>query len=143
MLIFNIHFGGKNMKKILPILIVTVLVLSGIGAVATSVNNSIKESKVIENNKSTTISFSAIPILQEKDGYLTVSFEGTNTESIRPGEPVLPICVQSFQLPAQASNIQVQCTFQELPLILSGQFMPPAWLAAIPSISVDRHPSSP
>jgi len=113
------------MKKIIPIFLVGMLVLSGLGAVANSENETIKESKINKNLHSATISFSAEPIICEKEEFLAVSFADTDKELTIPGKPVLPIHVQSFQLPAKASNIQVRCTIQEFETIdLSKEIIP-------------------
>ena len=101
------------MKKILPILLVGILVLSGLGAADINVEK-IAEPEIKQKIESTTISFSANPELNEKDNYLCVYFKGANSQLSKPGEPVLPVYLKSFQIPAKASNIQVSCQIQEI-----------------------------
>jgi len=94
------------MKEIIPILIVGILVLSGLGAGAFSN----KQSETIEIKES--ISFTRSPVFQEndKDGYLRVNFEGANSWLMKSGMPELPIYIKNYQLPKEARNIQVMCT---------------------------------
>jgi len=105
------------MKKILPMILVGILILSGFGAVAINVEKNIEMPEVKNNLKSATISFHSEPKLQEKNDYLTISLNKANAELSYPGEPVLPVYVKSFQLSAKAININVQCTVQVLKTI--------------------------
>ena len=109
------------MKKIMPLFIVGILVLSGLGAVAFSNGRS----ETIEITES--VSFSGPPVFQEinNDGYLSVSFEEANSELRVSGKPELPIYIQNYQLPKNAKNIQVTCTPNEInSMHISGEIAP-------------------
>ena len=94
------------MKRAIPVLVVGILVLSGLGAGAFSN----KRSETIEIKESVT--FARSPVFQEndKDGYLRINFEGANSRLMKSGMPELPIYIKNYQLPKEARNIQVMCT---------------------------------
>ena len=59
---------GNNMKKFIPIIVVGILVLSGLGAAAFTTNVSIKQATIVKN-ESTSVLFSSQPTQLEKDGF--------------------------------------------------------------------------
>ena len=109
------------MKRAIPVLVVGILVLSGLGAGAFS--NEKPENFKIEES----VSFSEMPVLQEnyEDGYLRVGFEGVNSMLMESGKPELPIYIKNYQLPRGAKNIQVVCTPKETStMYISGEIVP-------------------
>jgi len=87
------------MKKIIPILLVGVLVLSGLGAVAIPET---KKDAVIEETESISLSE---PILIEDSKYISVKLEEATSFLMKSGEPVLPKITKVYTLPV-GSNIK-------------------------------------
>ena len=81
------------MKKIIPILIVGILVLSGLGAVALTDEKAYNE-KVEE--KSIVISK---PIIKDIGQYITVNIDESTSSISEPGKPMLPIVTEVFTFP--------------------------------------------
>jgi len=98
------------MKKIIPILVVIALVLSGLGVGAASLNKATEKTESVAKKLSYSISFQADPEFKEENNFLRLGFEGANTYLKFPGEPELPVYTKSFQIPSKASNIEVRCT---------------------------------
>jgi len=88
------------MKKIIPILLVGVLVLSGLGASAVH-NEQIKQQR-------TTLSFSNLSI-QEKDDCITLNLEGTNSVLMKRNHYMVPTCIETFTFPFGTEIKSVQC----------------------------------
>ncbi len=76
------------MKKIIPLLIVGVLLISGLGAVATP------ERDV----KQLSLSFSNL-IIQETDEYSTLDLMGTNAVLMRKDHYMVPTQIETFTFP--------------------------------------------
>jgi hypothetical protein len=90
---------GLNMKKLIPILIVGVLFISGLGAVATP-------NKDVEQ---TIFSFSNIS-LEETDGYATLDLDGANSVLMDKNHYMIPIKIETFTYPFGTTINSVQCT---------------------------------
>ena len=71
------------MKKIIPIVIVVALVLSGIGAIATEAD----ENTTLEK---TTSLFISEPIFSSSGDYVKVNLEQETSLSMNTGKPILP-----------------------------------------------------
>jgi hypothetical protein len=91
------------MKKIIPILLVVGLVLSGLGAVATTDNTSHK--LVVKS-----ITFSE-PILTVNEGYVSVSLKEATSNSMKTGEPILPQYSELFTFPRGTHIGSIDVTF--------------------------------
>ncbi|MCK4365403.1 MAG: hypothetical protein KAW45_05085 [Thermoplasmatales archaeon] len=87
------------MKKILPLLVVIILVLSGLGAVAVS-----KDENVIME----TISFSQ-PRLEETEDFVSVDLPEATSYTFGYGEPYLPVITKVYTFPicTQVTNVEV------------------------------------
>ena len=96
------------MKKILSILIIGILTLSGF--VAADIKND--EYGTIE--KIETINFSEKLVLQEKDEYLTVELEGANILLAEPGEPMLPVYCKTFEFSSAAKIKGITCDYSDI-----------------------------
>ncbi len=90
------------MKKLISILVVGIFVLSGLGAVA--LTESIKENIISEE-----MSFS-MPIVKEKDNFVTLELNQANSYIMEQGKPVLPIVVKEFIFPFGTIIKDVTCT---------------------------------
>ena len=96
--------GEKNLKKILPILAIGILVLSGLGAVGT--NNV----EVEIQSDSFEISFSSFTIEEYNQDYVALNFEEVSTYISEPCKPMLPKVVNTFELPFGVTNVKVEVT---------------------------------
>jgi hypothetical protein len=98
------------MKKLIPIVIVGILVLSGLGAAAFSSNVSLKQASSTAKNIAVSVPFSSQPTFVATDGFLNVEMSGTTTKLQVNNQPVLPIYVKTYEIPFGSTNIQVSCT---------------------------------
>ncbi len=118
------------MKKFIPIVIVGILVLSGLGAAAFTTNVS-KDQTMNVKTETTSVVFSSQPTLTEKDGFAVVQLNGATTQSLVPNRPVLPIYVKTYQIPFRSTNIQVICTVDDISSMALTQDVVPARIAPI------------
>lgn len=97
------------MKKILPIVVVGILVLSGliVGASDSSKNNQ------TNSIQSKNISFSE-PVLKEKGGYLTLELGGADKKLTETDNPMLPMYVTSFTFSWNAKIKDVTCALSDV-----------------------------
>jgi hypothetical protein len=93
------------MKKILPILIIGILVLSGLGAAAITETDA---KKMKEDN----LMLSA-PIYKEKDSYLTVNLNEATSLLMDSGKPSLPVVTKVYTFPFGTKIDDVVVTFSE------------------------------
>jgi hypothetical protein len=94
------------MKRIVPILIVGIMVLSGLGAAAVSHT----AQKPME--KTETISFS-YPEIQNKDGYALVTVKNANAWLYKTNAPMLPASVTTYIFPFGTKIRNVDVAFSE------------------------------
>ncbi len=113
------------MKKFIPILLVGILVLSGLGAAAYGTNISKEQTKNIKT-ESTSVVFSSQPMLSEKDGFVEIQLDGTTTQLLDQNKPVLPIYVKTYQIPFRSTNIQVVCNVKDISAMTLSQDIIPA-----------------
>ncbi len=106
------------MKKIMQILIVGVLIISGIGAVASPV----KELKMLNQTK--TISFSDLQI-NENNGYIRINMKEATSELREVGKPILPVVTEVFVFSSNTIIQDVIVTLSGLQTkVLSKPIMP-------------------
>jgi hypothetical protein len=122
------------MKKLIPIMIVGILVLSGLGATAFSTNVSIKPTMIVKN-ESTSVLFSSQPTQLEKDGFVEIELNGATTQLLEPNKPVLPIYVKTYQIPFGSTNIQVICSPQDIGTMTVTKEIMPARIAPLSKMS--------
>jgi len=96
------------MKKIIPILLIGVLVLSGLGAVALPET---KENVVLE--KTETVSLSPI-VLIENNNYISVELSEATSLLMNTGEPVLPRITKVYILPVGSNIKDVSVEFSDV-----------------------------
>jgi len=96
------------MKRLLILVIVGVLVLNGLVGAADLSND-----KNSDNLQSKNISFS-VPLLEEKDDYLSLKMDGANNELIEAGNPMLPVYITSFAFSRNAKIKGVTCSFSNV-----------------------------
>ena len=111
------------MKKIMILLIVGVLLISGIGSQAVSLNKTTSTSKeTILQSIYTDIS--SVQIKDTDDEYVSVCFNDENY-LMNPGQPMIPRVIKKFELPFGATNIKIETAPQEIQeLTLSKEIIP-------------------
>jgi len=107
------------MKKIVPIVLVGILVLSGLGAVAIA-DNSPETSTKVE-----TIAFSELTI-DDQNEYVSVSFDEQTSLQLQTGEPVLPVYTKVFTFPHNTKIHSVNVAFSEPRQIALSKMIQPA-----------------
>ena len=93
------------MKKILPITVVGILIISGLGAVVTGYTSSDVNSDKQTNMISMT--FSPITIKDNSNEYVELCFNDETSYFMDPGQPMMPTVVKVVELPFGAQNVQV------------------------------------
>jgi len=104
------------MKKIAPLIIVVILILSGFGAVAISDNSN-------ERDLFHKANFSE-PIIQDQGQYITIDLPGSTTYTSQPGNPILPTYSKLFTFPVgtRITDISFICSEQQ-EILLSKEVM--------------------
>jgi hypothetical protein len=114
---------------------VGILVLSGLGAVAATVDARYYERKTEES-----IVISE-PIIQETNQYVTVKLEKTTSALSKPGEPVLPVVTKMFTLPLGSKIHRVDVSFSKgNQMVLAKQVQPGPF--PIPKTGMQAHRGS-
>ncbi len=111
------------MRKMLPLLVVGILALGGLGAVSGTES----EKKEITSEK---IVFSQ-PIVDVKDDFVTISTDGTNSFIMEQGKPMLPCYTQKFTFPFGTQIEGVTCTPSSFVTQTVSKDVEPTPLAAI------------
>ena len=88
------------MKKILPLLVIGILILSGLGAVALPKTNkiSVKEEFILISE----------PIIKETNKYLSIDFKESTSMLLETGKPVIPVVTKTFTFPVGTKIIDVK-----------------------------------
>jgi len=107
------------MKKVLPLMMVGILILSGLGAVAITDDKSY-DLKI--ENESVIISK---PIITDIGQYVTVTIEESTSSLLHAGRPVLPVVTKVFTLPFGSKISHVNVIFsEENEIALSKEVLP-------------------
>jgi len=111
--------GAKNMKKVLPLIIVGILVLSGLGAIAITDDKSY-DLKI--ENESVILSK---PVITDIGQYVTVTMKESTSSLLYAGKPVLPVVTKVFTLPFGSEISHVDVIFsEENEIVLSKEVLP-------------------
>ena len=105
------------MKKMLPLLMVGILVISGIGAVALQE----KDNETIFKKETFNISE---PIITEKGEFLEIDLEESSSNIIETGKPILPIITKTFTFPLRTRIVDVNVDFEIKEKILQKKILP-------------------
>jgi len=105
------------MKKIIPILIVGALVLSGIGAIAIEADENTTLAK-------TTSLFVSEPIFSSSGAYVKVNLEQETSLIMNTGKPILPVITQTFAFAPGTKITDVQVTYDVKEYTLSDKIVP-------------------
>jgi len=93
------------MKKFLPILVIGILVLSGLGAVVSSESeNELHEQKIVAFSE---------PITREQGEYIAIDLSEASANSIEVGKPALPVVTKVFTFPFGTRFTNVDVIFSE------------------------------
>ncbi len=95
------------MKKLLMILLIGILVISGIGAQAINVENTnnVHEGTITEIIE---IDVSSLKIVDSDNDYVTVCLGNEELYLMNPGQPMIPRVIKTFELPFGVTNINVE-----------------------------------
>jgi len=94
------------MKKLLPIMVVGILVLGGLGAVAGTDSNE-------EGFLSKEVVFSQ-PIIYEEENYISIELAEANSNFWAKDKPVLPVVTKVYTFPFGTSIDNVEVTFSDV-----------------------------
>jgi len=95
------------MKKILSILMVHILVLSGLGAVAITSDNT-NNANLETSTEIMKIDFPSPTLVESNNDYVKLRFADDELYLMNPGQPMLPRMLKSIELPFGARNIKVE-----------------------------------
>jgi hypothetical protein len=99
--------GRYNMKKILSILMVHILVLSGLGAVAINGDNT-NNIYLETSTEIIKIDFPSLTLVESNNDYVKLRFVDDELYLMNPGQPMLPRVLKSIELPFGVRNIKVE-----------------------------------
>jgi hypothetical protein len=92
------------MKKMINLLIVIILIISGIGAAAIDK----QQTNNIVVTISSEIKFSTFEITDTNGGYYEIKMSDISTFLMEPGRPMLPKVVETYELPFGVKNVEVE-----------------------------------
>ena len=101
------------MRKLLPLFVVGILVLSGLGAV--SITNKVSINNKTPNDlkiKTESIAISE-PIIKDEGQYVTVSLEEAASSLVNPEKPMLPVVTRVFTFPFGTKISHVDVSFSD------------------------------
>jgi hypothetical protein len=99
------------MKKILPIIIIGILILSGLGAGAYQEKT---ESKIDHSVDSDIVKFSDPLIKENENGYLFINLDEANSNFIKTGEPILPKVNKKYVYPLGTKIKDIQVSLSDV-----------------------------
>ena len=101
------------MKKLLPILVVEILVISGFGALAINVENTnnIHEETITEIIE---IDVSSLKFVDSNNNYIEVFLGNDELYLMNPGQPMIPRVLKTYELPFGATNIKIEAEPSEI-----------------------------
>jgi hypothetical protein len=107
------------LKKILPIFVVGILVLSGLGAVA------ITDDKPYNEKIEEVSIFISKPVIEDAGHYVIVNIEEATTYLLEPEKPMLPVVTQVFTFPFGTKINSVDVKISEVnEMVLSKEIQP-------------------
>jgi len=110
------------MKKVLPLVIIGIFILSGFEAFALTEIDTV-ENEIIEKTEFYSLSR---PILSEYNQYISVNLEEATSFQMIPGEPVLPKITKTYKLPFASKIKEVNVKFSEFKKELLSKEIRPA-----------------
>ena len=92
--------GGLIRLRIIPFFLAGILILGGLGAIASPIKNTSIRTK--------SINFSE-PKITDENNYITINLDETNSFIINQNKPLLPKCTEMFEFPFGTKIISVSC----------------------------------
>ena len=117
------------MKKILAIVIIGIVIISGFGTITYATNTTIPTPD--STTQTTTVRFTEPPTLIEKDGFNQIELTGATTQLLEQHKPILPLYVKTFEIPFKSTNIQITCTQKQINTMTLAQDIIPAMIAPL------------
>ena len=105
------------MKKIIPILIVGIFVISGLGAVAVTDN----DTKSLIKMESILISE---VIIEDKTDYIGVDFDESTSKLMETGNPIIPVITRVYTFPAGTKINTINVDFDTEQIVLTKKIQP-------------------
>jgi hypothetical protein len=118
------------MKHLVPIMVIGIVVLSGLGAAAFSSKVDVQHTADVMT-ESASVRFLSQPTMVEKDGFVEIDIEGATSEVLEQSRPVLPIYVKTYEIPFRSTDIQVVCQPQATRTVTLTKEVIPAYLAPV------------
>ncbi len=125
------------MEKFLPILVVGIFVISGIGAVAVS-EQTFDEYKIEGISDSINIDFSSIQIKDSNEDFIEIELEDISSYLMSPCKPILPKIVKTFELPFGVIDVNAEVIANNVRELEIEQKIRPAPVY-VPLISVENN----
>ena len=102
-------YACGTMKKMLSVAIVYMIVLSGLGVTAVSVERDSFSTSLaaMDTSKAASVEFSPPALTKGTDGYIRVECDEADY-LLNPGKPLLPRTVKTFELPFGVRNVRVE-----------------------------------
>ena len=105
------------MNKIIPILIVGIFVISGLGAVA-----------VTDSETKSLIKMESIPIseiiIEDKTDFIEVDFDESTSKLMETGNPIIPVITRVYTFPAGTKINMINVDFDTDQYILEKKIQP-------------------
>ncbi|MCU0850214.1 MAG: C25 family cysteine peptidase [Candidatus Thermoplasmatota archaeon] len=117
------------MKKILAIVIIGIVIISGFGTITYATNTTIPTPD--STTQTSTVRFTEPPTLIEKDGFNQIELAGATTQLLEQHKPILPLYVKTFEIPFKSTNIQVTCIQKQINTMTLAQDIIPAMIAPL------------
>ncbi len=95
------------MEKFLPIIVVGILVISGIGAVAIG-DDPIEEYKIKEIFEHINIDYTSLEIKESNEDFIEVELDDISSYLMSPCKPILPKIVKTVELPFGVIDVNVE-----------------------------------
>ncbi|MBU0498035.1 MAG: peptidase C25 [Candidatus Thermoplasmatota archaeon] len=94
------------MNRIVPLVIIGILIVSGFGVQAVDFETSFKQTTQVMSER-ITVDITSLQLIEKTRGVLEVSFGSDTDVLMNPGQPMLPRVIRTFELPFGVTNIQV------------------------------------
>jgi len=95
------------MKKFIPLCIIGILLVSGLGTQAINLEKR-SSAQPVTITETLEVDVTSLTIEKSKREYISVSLGSETDYLMNPGQPMIPRVMETFELPFGATNIQVQ-----------------------------------
>ena len=134
------------MSKLIPIVLVGVLIISGFGTLAININSKDTNVLTCSIDEIVEIDRASIRISDSDNNYLSLSMIDDEQYLMNPGQPMMPRVIKKYELPFGAKNINVEVVVKEIEeLKISNQIEPspaPLPLTPLPETTIKNQKDS-